>query len=313
MKVILLAVLLSCSSAFGQDDAGMAAAQQAFQQAQQQAQQFEQQAQDYATQASQQAAQQAQQDMQSAQLNSAPVIAVTATPTFSVKAGELAPGTTVRITSRTHYAVIYYTTNEWAPTTNSRRFKGPIPIHANAQLQAIAVAPNMRPSMIASAKYTVKGVQVPTQPLILSADGILHAGTRLHLVTGSAVNSKTAQVGDHLNLLLDQDLMLDDAVLVPKGTAVEATITQADPAARAGVGGDVAFEVYSLTINGKEISLKGGETLQGANHYLKAYVLIPFIGPMIGLAKLTQRGDEAQITPGMTLTAAVTADTALQP
>jgi hypothetical protein len=312
MKVILLAIVLSCASAFAQDDAGMAAAQQAFQQSQQAAQQAMQDMQQ-AQEQSIQASQQAMQDSQNAMQNTGPVVAVTAAPTFSVKSGAIAPGTTVRITSRTHYAVIYYTTNGWTPTTASRHYKGPIPIRATAQLQAIAVAPNMRPSMIASAKFTVKGVQAPTQPLTLSADGILHAGTRLHLVTGSAVNSKTAQVGDTLNLLLDQDVKLGDAVVVPKGTPVDATITQADPAARAGVGGDVAFEVHSLNVRGNQISLKGGETLQGANHYLKAYVLIPFIGPMIGLAKMTQRGDEAQITPGMTLTAAVTADAPLQP
>ncbi len=251
----------------------------------------------------QQASQQAMQDMQNAMQNSGPSVAVTAPPTFSVNAGAIATGTTVRIKCRTHYAVIYYTTNGWTPTTASRHYKGPIAIHTTTQLQAIALAPNMIRSPIASAKYIVRGAQTPTQPLALSADGVLHAGTRLHLVTGSTVNSKTAQVGDNLKLLLDQDVMVDDVVVLPKRTPVDATITQADPAGHAGRPGDVSFEVQSLTVRGEQIALKGGETLEGANHYrkTKGFLLVP----VVGLASLAIRGDEAEIKPGMTLTASV--------
>jgi hypothetical protein len=140
---------------------------------------------------------------------------------------------------------------------------------------------------------------------------VLHAGTRLHLVTGSTVNSKTAQVGDKLKLLLDQDVMVNDAVVLPKGAPVDATITQADPAGHAGAPGDVSFEVHSLSVRGKQISLKGGETLEGANHYGKAKGFL-FV-PVVGLASLAIRGDEAEIKPGMTLTAFVATDTPLQP
>jgi len=293
MKVLLplsFALLLSCASGFAQDESGLAANRQLMEQ-------------------SEQANRQAFAEFQQ---NTGPAVALTATPGFSVKAGTVAVGTQVRITSSTHYAVIYYTTNGWSPTTASRRYKGPITIQTTTRLQAIAMAPNTIHSQIASAQYTVKGAAgTPTQPLALSADGVLHAGTRLHLVTGSTVSSKTAHVGDHLNILLDQDVMLGKTVLVPKGAAVEATFTQADPAASRGAPGDVTFEVLSLAISGKEVPLKGGETLQGADHYGK--VVGFFFVPVVGLAALAIHGDEAEIKPGMTFTAAVTADTALHP
>lgn len=34
--------------------------------------------------------------------------------------------------------------------------------------------------------------------------------------------------------------------------------------------GDVAFEVRGLKLDGRDIPLKGGETLEGANHYTQA-------------------------------------------
>jgi hypothetical protein len=166
-------------------------------------------------------------------------------------------------------------------------------------------------SPIASAKYIVRGAQTPTQPLALSTDGVLHAGTRLHLVTSSTVNSKTAQVGDNFKLMLDQDVVVGNTVVLPKGTPVDATVTQADPAGHAGAPGDVSFEVHSLTVRGKQIDLKGGETLEGANHYGRTKGL--FLVPVVGLASLALRGDEAEIKPGMTLTASVAAETPLQP
>jgi len=59
----------------------------------------------------------------------------------------------------------------------------------------------LAPSLIARADYTVKGSVQQVFPLTLAADGVLHAGIRLHLVTNSTVNSKTAQVGDiHVSL-----------------------------------------------------------------------------------------------------------------
>ncbi len=250
--------------------------------------------------------------MQNAQNNNEPVVAYTQPPTFSVRAGAVAVGTTVRLKSRTHYAVIYYTTNGWTPTTNSRRYQGPIPVRDGMVLQAIAVSPNALRSPIASAKYSVPSAPKTTKDhSALSIDGVLRAGTHLHLVTKSTINSKTAQVGDSLDLLLDQDVKVGDIVVLAKGTPVKATITQADPAGHAGTPGDVTFEVHSLAGLGKEIALKGGESLEGANHYTRAKSFL--IVPVVGLAGLAARGEEAEIKPGMRLTASVAEDTPLQP
>lgn len=313
MKAALLVLVLGGAVAYGQD-AGMMAAQQAMQAAQmanQQAMQDAQMANQQAMQFAQQASQDAQQAAQNASLYSGPSVAIARQPTFSVKAGVIAPGTTVRIKCPTRYAVIYFTTNGWTPTPASRRYRGPIPITGTTQLQAIAIAPNMVRSPIAVANYTVNGPVTPVYPLTLAADGVLRAKTRLHLVTNSTVNSKTAEVGDRISLQLDQDVKLGDAVAIPKGTPVDATITQADSSGHMGAPGDIAFEVDALTAGGTTVPLAGGETLEGANHYSRVRGLI--LIPVAGAAGLLVRGEDAEIKPGMTFTVAVAEDTPLKP
>jgi hypothetical protein len=99
-------------------------------------------------------------------------------------------------------------------------------------------------------------------------------------------------------------------VLLPKGTPVKAVITQADSAGHAGIPGDLGFSVKSATANGISLTLVGGESIAGANHYAKAKSFL-FI-PVVGLAGLAVRGDDAVITPGMTLSARVANDVSLQ-
>jgi hypothetical protein len=308
MKAALLLLVIGSAFACGQDP-GMMAAQQAAQQSMMMSQQASQQAMQDMQQASQQAQQNMQQAMQNAQQDYVPS-AITRQPAFSIKAGTVAAGTAVRIKCATDYAVIYYTTNGWSPTPASRRYDAPIPINATTQLQAIAVSPNLAPSLIARADYTVKGSVQQVFPLTLAADGVLHAGTRLHLITNSTVNTKTAEVGDDISLLLDQDVKVGNAVVIPKGTPVDATISQADSSGHMGTPGDIAFEVHSLTMHGTTVPLQGGEALEGANQVAKIKRLI-FI-PYVGAASLLIRGDEAEIKPGMTFTVAVAADTLLK-
>ena len=307
MKAFLLncsvfsALVLSFSLCIAHaQDPGMMAAQQAMDAAQQANQQ--------AMQASQQASQQAMQDAQNAAMNQGPTVAMTRAPKFSSNNGKVKAGILVRITSPTHYATIYYTTDGWSPTTKSKKYTGPVKISHDTVLQAMAVAPNMTHSMIARAEYTVPGSS-PALPATLSTDGVLRSGTKLRLVTATQVNSKAVQVGDKLPLQLDQDIMAGDKVILAKGTTVDALVTQADPPGHAGIPGDIVFEVKTLAANGITIPVLGGETMEGPNHLKRTVglLMIPGIGP----ATLLARGDQAVIKPGMTFCVTVQTDTPL--
>src|SRR6202789_3966911 len=282
------AFLLSCPvfSTLGLSSAlSVANAQTVRAMAGQQAAQAAQQANQQATQAAQQASQQAMQDAQNAAQNQAPTVAMTRTPKFSSNSGNLTAGTLVRITSPTHYATIYYTTDGWSPTTKSKKYTGQIEIDHDTVVQAMAIAPNMTHSLIARAEYTVPGSS-PIVPATLSTDGVLRAGTKLRLVTATQVDSKAVQAGDKLPLQLDQDITAGDKVILAKGTTVDALVTHADQPGSTGLPGDTVFEVKALAAHG---------------------VTIPVVGP----ATLLAHGDEAVVKPGMTFFVTVQTDTPL--
>ncbi|MGA2251026.1 chitobiase/beta-hexosaminidase C-terminal domain-containing protein [Terracidiphilus sp.] len=241
-----------------------------------------------AQQANQQAAQANQQKMQNAQnagQNQASTDGVTRAPKFSADSGTLKAGTRVRITSPTHSATIYYTTDGWSPTTESKKYTGQIQIDQDTVLQAMAIAPSMTHSPIARAEYTVPGSS-PLLPATLSTDGVLRAGTKLRLVTAIQVDSKAVQAGDKLPLQLDQDITAGDKVILAKGTTVDALVTHADQPGSTGLPGDTVFEVKALAAHG---------------------VTIPVVGP----ATLLAHGDEAVVKPGMTFCVTVQTDTPL--
>jgi hypothetical protein len=306
--VALFAILIASAAACAQDP-GTTAAMQAAQQANQWTTQAAQQASDDATRANQRAMDDATRNAQ----NHTFALAVTAPPKFSADSGRIGVGDRVRITSPTHYAVIYYTTDGWTPTTASTRYTGPIEILRDTSIQAIAIAPDLTKSLVSRAEYKVVGAkaQPAAPPAPVSTDGVLHAGTPLLLTTAGTADSKTTQVGDKLMLRLEQDVMLGDRVAIPKGTSVEATITHADHAGPVGVPGDLVFEVHDLVADGLRIPLSGGATLEGPDHYRKTIGLAMI--PVVGVTALTVHGSEAAIQPGMPVTVSVKADTPLSP
>jgi len=223
MRTLLAVAVLMLSGIGGQaqDDAAAQAAQaaqQASQQAMQQAQQQMQQLQQDTQRASDQMTQQMMQNMadaSNAASNTAWCCRRTAKPTFSVKPGTYSGTTTVKIHDSTRGAVIYYTTDGWTPTLASKRYMGPITIDSTTTLQAIAIvpAPNFGRSMVASAQYTIKGTLPATPnapaaaaPTKVSGSAILRQGTPVHLVFATDVNSKTADVGDKIQLKLAEDI-----------------------------------------------------------------------------------------------------------
>jgi hypothetical protein len=312
MKAILFMLAFGGAAAYGQDPGMMAAQQaiQASQQAMQMSQQASQQAMQQMQQASQLATQQAMQAAQqandNAQMYSPRAIRHTCRPAFSVPSGEVAPGTTVSIQCPDRHAAIYFTSGGWTPTLSSTRYTGPIPISANMELQAFAVGSGRVRGPVSRAEYFVQGIQTPVQPVTLSADRVLHAGTSLQLVTDTSVSSNSAKVGDKIGLALDQDVKIGDIIAVPKGTPVIASITQLAHAGRSGTPGILTFEVDSLTVGATELPLLGGETLLGTTHTTA-------VNATVSKASTQLPSLEAEIKPGMTLTVVVALDTPLKP
>ncbi len=220
---------------------------------------------------------------------------------LSVKSGVVKPGTKVRIKWRgSDYSAVYYTTDGWTPTLASNSYTGPIPITANTHLQVIGIewscgvsdtCTNWARSPIVDAYYDVATAPASPQGAAVITDGLLRAGTTLQLVTGAEISSNSARRGDEVSLLLAQDVMAGGKVVIPKGTPVDAVLTQAiAPAGNA--PGLLQFGVHSLQASGVTIKLLGGATMEG---------------------RIGRNPSEAVIKPGMSLDATVVADVKLKP
>lgn len=306
MRSLMVAVFALSSFSLiagAQDDAAQQAAQQAMeaaQQANQQAMEAMRQASDQAMQANQQAMQDAQQAASNANNCCQPQYA--AMPSFSVKAGTYSAGTIVRMTDSSRNAVMYYTTDGWRPTTKSARYTGPITLTRTTTLQAIAIAPECRPSLVSSAAYTVPGTHPPeNQPERIP---VLAPGIMLPLTFTSIVSSKGLQIGDTLPVALAQDLYVGGVLVAPKNTAVLTTVMGVNHPGAGGAPGGITFEAHSITLtNGETIPLSGGESKDGRmrTKAVKALILIP----VVGMGALFIHGEEAQIPKGAKFTAYV--------
>ena len=316
----LLAMTILMLSGFcvqAQDDAATQAAQQATQMAQQQMQQLQQNTQQMSDQMTQQTMQNLSDASNSAN-NTTVCCAYTAKPTFSVKPGTYSGTTTVKIRDKTRGAVIYYTTDGWTPTTASKRYTGPVTIDSTTTLNAMAIRPgpySVR-SMVASAQYTISGTQPATSqastsaiaaPWTAAGNAILRQGTAVHLVFATDVNSKTADVGDKIQLTLAEDIKAGDTVLVAKGAPAVATITEVDKTGAGGAPGNIVFQVNSLDANGNTVKLSGSQTKEGQPKPPNAAVLVPYVGLFV----LFRHGKDAEIKPGTLVTAFIDADTSL--
>ena len=137
-----------------------------------------------------------------------------------------------------------------------------------------------------------------------SGNFLLAKNTAIHLVFASDVTSKNADVGDKLPLTLADDISFGQTILVPKGTPVEAIVTDADGSLVAGTPGTITFEVRSFKANGITVFLRGEATKEGQAKPLNAATLIPVVGSVM----FFRHGDQAQIKQGTTFTAHVYAD-----
>jgi chitobiase/beta-hexosaminidase-like protein len=242
---------------------------------------------------------------------------LTESPKLSVKPGKYSEPAHVTITDSTRGAIIYYTTDGWTPTADSKIYTGPITINSTMTLQAIAISPYTGRSFVTIAKYTIDPPNIARLlPAATTAAAAKHAtpgkivlprGTTVRLVFTSDLTSKTAKVGDKITLTLDQDLVLDGVLAAPKGSQASGFVMQVDKPGLGGLPGQLNFRVNSLNVHGTAVKLRRTAALEGQPKPPNASVLIPVVGPLT----LFKRGSDAVIARGTPLDATIDADTTI--
>ena len=109
--------------------------------------------------------------------------APTSTPIISPAPGTYTSVQMATITDSSKGAIIYYTTDGTAPTNTSTVYSGSITISATTTLRAIAIAPGLGQSAVASATYTIQLPVAPTVTAMPSATSITTAQALSVVVT----------------------------------------------------------------------------------------------------------------------------------
>ena len=112
-------------------------------------------------------------------------------------------------------------------------------------------------------------------------------------------------------LLLDVNLMAGDAIIARRGSRVSAIITSVDQAGQNGKPGVLTFQVQSLDAHGITVPLSASVTLAAPDLAAQSQRIAD--PSQVHIAGVLSHGKEADIEPGMPLTATVTADTPLHP
>ena len=140
----------------------------------------------------------------------------------------------------------------------------------------------------------------PAEPAKLK----LKEGTDVNLKLAQALSSKTAAAGDSVELLLDQDLIVDNAVVAKKGSRAVATVSNAKKAGMAGKGGELNLRLEYLKAGDTKVKLRGA---QGKNGDSKTGATVGLV-LAFGVLGFMKHGKQAEVKEGTPVKAYVDED-----
>jgi len=150
----------------------------------------------------------------------------------------------------------------------------------------------------------------PSKPACTANEGcLLKEGTIFPLKFLSAITSKTANEGDPVEFILDDDLKVGDSIVVAEGAHALATVTTAKKAGMMGRPGELSVQIQYLIAGGNRVHIRGTKGREGDSKTGATVALTVLFGP-IGLIK---HGKNVEIPADTPLTAYVDQDIWLAP
>jgi hypothetical protein len=137
----------------------------------------------------------------------------------------------------------------------------------------------------------------------------LKEGTDVKLKFVDDLSSKTANEGDPVNLVLDEDIKVGDIVVAKAGCKATGTITNAKKAGMMGKGGELNLRLERMKVGDQRVRLRGSKGKEGEGKVGTSVALTVLFGPL-GLIK---HGKNVEVKAGTLLTAYVDDDVALDP
>jgi len=175
-------------------------------------------------------------------------------------------------------------------------------IGASAQSTAPATAVSAPPPVAAPV-----AAPSPADTQAIAGKVTLAEGSDVGLKFAQDLSSKTANEGDSVELVLDQDLVVNNVVVARAGSKAVGEVTHAKKAGMMGKGGELNIRLNYLKTGDVRILLRGSKGREGDDKTGTAVALTVLFGP-IGLIK---HGKDIDIKQGTPLKAYVAQDIAL--
>ena len=80
----------------------------------------------------------------------------------------------------------------------------------------------------------------------------LRNATPIHLKLAKTISSATAHVGDVVDMQVAEEIIVNGVVVIPRGAAATAVVTEAEPKKRLGHGGKLGFNINSVRLSDDE-------------------------------------------------------------
>ena len=99
----------------------------------------------------------------------------------------------------------------------------------------------------------------------MAAAQVLPEGTAVHLQTRDEISSKSAKVGDPVNLVVREPVVIGGATLIPAGSAAIGKVTRARENGWLGRPGKLEISVSHVDVGGRPIPLRGEREKKGGS------------------------------------------------
>ncbi|MEJ7617356.1 MAG: hypothetical protein WKF30_10445 [Pyrinomonadaceae bacterium] len=108
---------------------------------------------------------------------------------------------------------------------------------------------------------------------------VIPDGTELAVVTTEEISSKTATEGDPVTFKVEEDLLINNQIVIAKGTIAKGTISAAEKSGRLGKGGKLGIRVESTTtVDGQKIKLRASQGKEGGDKTGTTIALVALFG-----------------------------------
>ena len=131
--------------------------------------------------------------------------------------------------------------------------------------------------VLALAPCTAVFAQSPQEMAAYSAGAqrggvVLPKDTPIEFLTRSVLSSRTAQDADRIDLVVSRDVMIDNAIAIPRGTQAVGQVWHSKPNNGWGSAGKLEVRLISLIIEGREIPISGSDSREGDDNTAVAVV-----------------------------------------